>query len=465
MRGAVWKSAAWLGAGAGLLGLALAGAPETQAQDGYASLGIENVIVVSIDTLRADHLGPYGSAKVKTPNFDRLAAESIVFEHAYTAAPTTLPSHTSLFTGSYPHTHGAARNGDIVHPDNVMLAESLKDAGWRTLGVSGAFPLNPKFSFDQGFEAYFPNMGDNAQVTDAVLQKTPQRAGDKLLLFVHYWDVHWPYAPPAPFDTMYRQDHMGLQGTMEELKEIRAAMHRGEPEAFARSEVLKDLYAGEVSWTDQQLGRLLEGLDAQGLLETSLLIITSDHGESFDEHKDYWDHGPSTYNSATHIPLFIRLPGGKLGGTRHSGLVSNVDVTPTILEVLGLQSAPRSEGVSFAPLFLGQAPPARAQIYSEATKPEKPEYEEGQAWTNAQKCKGVWTPEYKYQSCPKVQTRELFARDDAMEQSDLLQTNSTAGMQLEKQVQAWVGTASPLNAGRDDSDATTEQLKALGYLE
>ncbi len=462
MQGKKWIAGAVLASGVGALLFSTGG---SQAQDGYGTLGVENVILISIDTLRADHLGPYGNARVKTPNFDKLAAESIVFENAYSAAPTTLPSHTSLMTGSYPHTHGVSKNGDMVHPENQMMAETLKEAGFRTLGVSGAFPLNPKFAFDQGFEAYFANVGDNAKVTDAVLKKTPQRAGGRMFLFIHYWDVHWPYAPPAPFDTMYRKDLMGLNGSMEELKEIRAGMHRGEADAFARSEVMKDLYAGEVSWTDQQIGRLLEGLDEQGLLDKSLLIITSDHGEAFDEHKDYWDHGPSTYNSVTHVPLIIRLPGGKGGGTRVSSLVSNIDVMPTVLEVLNLGSASRSEGVSFARAFMGQGLPKRTAIYSEATKPEKPEYEDGQLWPNTLKCKGVWTESWKYQSCPKVKTRELYTRDDAMEQKDQYKAQGGVSAQLEKSVQTWVGTGDPLQGGKDESQDTIDALKALGYME
>ena len=448
----------------GVLGLAL-GAPSTQAQDGYSTLGVENVILISIDTLRADHLGAYGNSRVKTPNFDKLAAESFVFESVFSAAPTTLPSHTSLMTGSYPHTHGVSKNGDRVHPDNEMMAEALQRGGFRTLGVSGAFPLNQKFDFDQGFQAYFSNVGNNAEVSDAVLKKTMQRAGSRMFLFIHYWDVHWPYAPPAPFDTLYRKDLMGLVGSMDELKEIRAGMHRGEPEAFARSEVLKDLYAGEVSWTDQQVGRLLEGLDAQGLLETSMLIVTSDHGEAFDEHKDYWDHGPSTYNSVTHVPLIIRLPGGKGGGTRVPQLVSNIDVMPTVLEVLNLSTAPRSEGVSFAPVFMGQSQPPRVAIYSEATKPEKPEYEDGQDWPNTLKCKGVWTAKWKYQTCPKVETHELYTRADHSEQKDQRKAQAGVSAQLEKSVQTWLATGDPLQGGKDESQDTIDALRALGYME
>ncbi|MFT5584754.1 MAG: arylsulfatase A-like enzyme [Cognaticolwellia sp.] len=462
MQAKKWIAGAVVTLGLGALAI---GAPRTQAQGGYTTLGVQNVIVISIDTLRADHLGPYGNTRVKTPNFDKLAAESIVFENAFSAAPTTLPSHTSLMTGSYPHTHGVSKNGDMVHPDNQMLAEALLEGGFKTLGVSGAFPLNQKFAFDQGFETYHSNVGDNAEVTDAVLKRTPQRAGSRMFLFIHYWDVHWPYAPPAPFDTLYREDLMGLVGSMDELKEIRAGMHRGEADAFARSEVMKDLYAGEVSWTDQQIGRLLEGLDKQGLLDKSMLIITSDHGEAFDEHKDYWDHGPTTYNSVTHVPLIIRLPGGKGGGTRVSSLVSNIDVMPSILEVLNLSTAPRSEGVSFAPAFMGQSLPPRTAIYSEATKPEKPEYEDGQDWPNTLKCKGVWTASWKYQSCPKIKMRELYTRADETEQKDQLKAQAGVSAQLEKSVQTWVATGDPLQGGKDESQDTIDALKALGYME
>ena len=181
---------------------------------------VQHVILISPDTTRLDHFGCYGNTWIRTPNMDALSAESILFTDYTTVVSTTLASHTSLFTGKFPHTHGVPRNGFMVNTDNIMVAEILKDAGFRTAGFLGSFALDSRFDFAQGFDHYDENFDilvgtggadqnqRNAEaVTNAVIGYLEENgAGRNLFLFVHYFDPHLPYSPSPPYDTMYAED-------------------------------------------------------------------------------------------------------------------------------------------------------------------------------------------------------------------------------------------------------------------
>ena len=200
---------------------------------------IQNVILISIDTLRADHLGCYGHEYVKTPNIDAFAAEAMLFATHINAAPSTLSSHTALMTGTYPHTHGVPKNGHVVNDANIMLAEVLREAGFMTAGFAGAFPLDPVVGFAQGFDHYDAEFDDlktrlvrdqtqrrGDKVTNAVLKWLNghhAKGGDagRLFLFAHYFDAHWPYEAPPPFGRMYRTDKSPQSGSMETVVRIR----------------------------------------------------------------------------------------------------------------------------------------------------------------------------------------------------------------------------------------------------
>ena len=217
---------------------------------------VKHVVFISLDTTRADHFGFYGNSKVKTPNLDRLASEAIVLDDFMTVVLTTLASHTSLFTGKYPHSHGTPRNGFLVNEENVMLTELLRDRGFHTAGFIGAYPLVRQFGFAQGFDHY----GDSfdlrtgadgvlrversaADVTDAVIAYLDQRDDpDNLFLFAHYFDPHYPYAPPAPYDTLY--DPRGREDLPPWL-ELLELCKRGENSEDVRRTRLQ--YAGEIS--------------------------------------------------------------------------------------------------------------------------------------------------------------------------------------------------------------------------
>ncbi len=463
-----------------------------------------HVLLISIDTLRADHLGAYGGL-VKTPCLDELARRSVVFLEAQAAAPTTLTSHTSLMTGTYPHRHGVPRNGFSVHPDNVMLAEILQAAGYRTAAFLGSFALSEQFGFDQGFELFdetfdqlvTPGQHDQNQrtadrVTDAAIEYAARRWSGPQFLFVHYFDPHSPYAPPKSLASRYAREGGPLSSSLADLERA-ASLHREAvlgrslpprslvreglgPELIASVERppspldrdLMALYAGEVAFIDQEVGRLLRTLEESDWLEGALVIVTADHGESFTEHGDFWNHGLWVYQTTVHVPLILQVP-GREQGRRVSGPVSLVDVVPTILDVLSLKTPQSVEGRSLIP-FLDSGKVQAVPVFCEATQPFGGESTEG--WRNAVKPRCVRSSNYKYVEWPQQSVRQLFdLANDPGEKNDLLRAPSAEHREraeaLSRLLQDWSRPSAPFASEivRERAAEVRQRLEDLGYLE
>ncbi len=442
-----------------------------------------HVIVISLDTTRVDHLGCYGNARIRTPRLDALAAESILFADYMTVVPTTLASHTSLFTGRYPHTHGTPRNGFTVNDENVMLAEILYDAGFHTAGFLGSFALDSRFDFAQGFEHYdetFPrlvgqegavqNERPAAAVTDAVIAHLDQLGTPpNLFLFVHYFDPHVTYNPPAPYDTMYGPE---ASKKLPPLREIRQQLTRaakpGSQTPAARAMAMR--YAGEVSYMDEHVGRLIDDLRRRGILDDAIVIVTSDHGENLWDHPAYFNHGLTVYQSTVGAVCMIRLPGGKRGGTRVKELVASIDVLPTVLSFLGL---PIPNGLDGETIDLTEdARPAPSRVrFAEASRPHD-RLEAGVRWFNERKARCVRMGDWKYVRTPYAQTEELYnLAKDPLERRNLLtaptaEITATAA-ELRRKLESWTRSASPLPTRFESSqrEETLERLRSLGYAE
>lgn len=305
-----------------------------------------NVLVVTLDTVRADRLGPYGFAEVATPAMDRLAREGILFENAHSTTPLTLPAHTSLFTGNYPLRHGVIDNGGFLVPQEAnTLAEVLGEAGYRTGGFVAAYVLDRRWQLDQGFDRYVDDFDVRGQrviamgsvqrpaneVVDRALEWLDEPSDKPFFLWTHFYDPHAPYEAPEPF----------------------ASRYASRP------------YLGEIAFTDSQIGRLLEELERRQLLESTIVVVVADHGESLGEHGEA-QHGFFVYDAVTHVPLIIRLPFGSYGGRRRAALVSIVDVMPTVLEAAGVSSGLEFHGQSLVPQFDNDQPPAARYVYSES---------------------------------------------------------------------------------------------------
>ena len=453
-----------LGAGAlGLLALGLAawfGLRSTGPLGGLPrglAPGDLNVLLITLDTTRADRLGCYGAKGVETPHLDGLAARGTLFERAIAPVPLTLPAHSSLMTGELPAMHGVRDNGGFrLGPEKVTLAEILAARGWATGGFVSAYVLDHRWGIAQGFGTYYDDfdlakwktlsMGDIQRRGDATVDRALAWIGErgsreKFFAWVHLYDPHAPYDPPEPF----------------------ASRYAGRP------------YNGEIAWTDELVGRLLSGLEARGLTERTLVAVIADHGESLGEHGEH-GHGYFIYEPTTRVPLLLAGPYAGLAGQRIARTVNNVDLAPTLLDLVGLADAGgpgerlAGQGRSLVPLLSkGDAAPA-APGYSEAFYPR---FHYG--WSEL---RSVRTDRWHFIEAPRPELYDLAA--DPGETNNLAATERRTVAELrgrlaalDREVDAAIekaraalpagapgGSAAPL----EEDEETLRKLAALGYV-
>ena len=401
------------------------GAPTTK-------LTARNLLLITVDTLRADHVGAYGYAKARTPVLDALAKGSVVFDRAYAASPITLPSHATLLTGRYPPGHGSRDNGLRVSADVPTLATLLRARGFRTAAFVAAFPLDHQFGLNRGFEMYgdhiprgpdgrLANERPAAQVVDeaiAWLRTTDQGPGtkdqgprtrDQFFLWVHLFEPHAPYGDPSTG---------------------RSAVER---------------YDDEIATVDREIGRLLGALGPAR--SETVIVATGDHGEAFGEHGEY-AHSIFVYDTTLRVPLMITGP-GIAAGVRVPEAVMLADVAPTVMRLLG---GPLSDvdGVDLSPAFGGAALPRREQ-YAESFAPL---VEFG--WAPLRSIRsGPW----KLVAAPRP---ELFDIDkDPGERTNLAASQAAVVRDLEARANRYSSAELPSAAAADAQSA--ERLRALGY--
>lgn len=305
------------------------------------------MVIITFDATRADHMGFLGGPAGATPMLDAMAARGTAFEEAITVQPLTLPSHTSLLTGLYPDHHGVRNNGTYVVPSSVVtLAERLAELGYATHAVVSAFVLDSRFGLDQGFDAYDDDLTGSAaqkmfmfeEVTADVTAERAVRwfrsrpADRPFFLWVHFFDPHADYTPPADV----------------------AARFPGDP------------YSAEIAFADRELGRLIAELDDAQVLDDTLFVFTADHGESLGEHGES-THGIFVYDATVRVPLLLAGPGVPAGG-RVRDVVRTVDVAPTLLDLLGLPADPTLDGRSLAAIWQGADEPRTAYVESLAPR-------------------------------------------------------------------------------------------------
>jgi len=337
-----------------------------------------NVLVLSIDALRADHLGCYGYARPTSPNLDALARRGVLFERAISTAPWTLPSYGTLFTGLEPGRHRAgvstvreaafgtdrdAPNGDYeaLSAECATLAGLLAERGYSTAGfVSNPF-LDSVTRIDSGFGAWTQYLNRAEAGVDLAESWIGAQGRAPWFLFLHLLDPHGPYVPPPPYDERFAgRSFASVPNYPPTLDELRAV----EPDA-AMKELLVDFYDGEIAYVDAQVARLFAFLDARGLTENTLIVLHADHGEEFWEHGSC-EHGLTLFDETLHVPLAFVMPGRLRPGLRVAQRTSTVDVFPTILELVGAAAPKGLDGRSLVPLLDGQ-PLAPRPCVSEAT--------------------------------------------------------------------------------------------------
>ena len=400
-----------------------------------------SVLLITLDTTRADRIGAYGFADIDTPHLDRLAAEGVLFEQAQAVAPLTLPAHSSIFTGEFPPSHGVRDNGGFYLDDeHLVLAEILRDEGLRTGGFVGAFVLDAKWGIAQGFDHYFDDfdLGDTVrlalneierpagEVTDAALAWLDEAPEARFFSWVHYYDPHSPYEPPEPF----------------------AERYRNRP------------YAGEIAYVDSQVGRLLAWLDENGRARDTVVMVMGDHGESLGEHGES-GHGFFIYEAATRVPFIVRAPYDTMRARRVADVVRAVDVSPTVLDLLAVDAGQDErdssfQGASLARLLTGSTGP-RLPAYAEAVYPR---YHYG--WSDLASLR---VENMKYVAAPRPELYDLAA--DPGERNNLYPTLPDEADRMASMLQAlesrWTDRALPNPVNEIDPD-TRARLAALGYL-
>jgi arylsulfatase A-like enzyme len=465
---------------AGLYGAAAASvAPLLDACGGGYRGAARHVIWISLDTTRPDHFACYQDSWVRTPRISGLARESILFMDHITPVTTTLASHTTCFTGKYPHNHGVPRNGFMVNPENVMLAEIMQRAGFRTAGFLGSFALDRRFDFAQGFDTFNQDFdilyGDSgadqnqrraAVVTQAVIDYLGgAEAADHRFLFVHYFDPHQPYIPPAPFDALYG----GAQGLTVPDPTRHPVLRTGR--RTLEFELPIQRYAGEITYMDAEVGRLLDHLKATGILDEALLIVTSDHGENLSDAPAgrAFDHGNTVYEPEIKALCMVRLPGGQRGGTQCTQPTSHIDLLPTLTRYLGLPTPDRVDGQALDLTGALSATEPRIR-FAEATKPWK-DVETDPRWYNLLKPRCARRGPYKYIQTLYQRSEELYDLNrDPLERDNLLRratpATSAIAAELRQAMSAWTAAAHPLPSRFEPSQQqeTMERLKSLGYL-
>ncbi len=336
---------------------------------------LPDILLISIDSLRPDHLGCYGYGRDTSPALDKLAADGTLFENTVSTTSWTLPAHISLFTSMDISVHGVAHDGLSLHPGIGTLAQELKKNGYATAAFCSSPYMSPAFGFDRGFDLYHNIDLEDNKIADTTLPNPEQRDGvhgeitspritelatewirshreKPFFLFLHFWDVHFDYIPPPPYDRRFDPDYTGkIDG--------RDYWHNEKinPQMDPRDlEHIIALYDGEIAYVDQHLEQIFGVLKELGLDDRTLIVVTADHGDEFFEHGGK-GHRSTLFDEVVKIPLIVRPPGGNRTGRKVPGQVSIIDIAPTILELAGVAVPGWMQGVSLAPAIRGEALP------------------------------------------------------------------------------------------------------------
>ncbi|MEM7583593.1 MAG: sulfatase [Acidobacteriota bacterium] len=412
-----------------------------------ASSAPELVLLISIDTLRADHLGCYGYPAPTSPHLDQLCREGWVFEKARSHAPSTLLAHASLFTSLWPHEHGASHvRGLALPPAATTLAEILAEEGWRTLALTGGGQLAPEFGLDQGFERYEALAPDFDLTVDRLLHHLANDfAEGPLFAFLHTYEVHHPYLPSAEHLERFGADYAGDLPDHISVELLHEINWGGRTISQADLAHIVATYDAEIRAVDEALGRLLAELDELGLRDETLLIVTSDHGEEFAERGRVGWHALTLYEEMLAVPL-IFAGSSVPRGLRTSTLVGSVDVAPTLLDLLGIAWPASFRGRSLLPLARGEALLALEHV-------ALGEIEQAPPFHSIRR--GPW----------KLYEGSLFdLASDPLELADRSSQRPRLAGALNARLEALQEQPPPDAPEAEVSPATRQQLESLGYL-
>ena len=400
-----------------------------------------NILFFTLDTTRADHLGCYGYHRAETPNMDRLAETGILFKNTTCQVPLTLPSHSSIFTGTYPFYHGVRDNGGFyLESDRTTLAEVLKENGMATSAFVGAFVVDSRWGLDQGIDYYYDNFDfteykrvslDSVQrkggkVIEAFFEWFEKNYQKRFFSWIHLYDPHTPYEPPEPYKTRFSKWDWGL-------------------------------YDGEIAYVDDLIGKVLDKLMERDVLEKTLIVIVGDHGESLGQHKEP-THGFFVYDAAISVPLIMHLPSRYLRGKKVNARVETVDIMPTLLHILGLPLPSEIQGKSLLPLILDKNSNQERFAYSETYYPR---YHFG--WSEL---KSLQNSRYKYIQAPRPELYDIV--NDPNELTNIYRQKIRIGKQFEQNLNSLLQKMSAEGIEEKGpqklDEEAIEKLKALGYV-
>jgi arylsulfatase A-like enzyme/TolA-binding protein len=443
--------------------------------DGTA--GDYNILLVSMDTVGAKHLGCYGYPRATSPTVDKLAEEGVLFEDVTAASSWTVPSHMSMFTSLYPGTHGVEKSANQLAAETPTLADILRKQGFTTAAFVTGPSLNRCFGFDRGFEFYddftvramidsegrwlrteannpINEVPTNGIVTHLALAWLNAHRTDRFFLFVHLWDAHHDYAPPAPYDRMFDAEYEGQENGREIVTREPDIVKAGHTRDLER---IVSLYDGDIAQTDACLGQLVNALERDGILDKTLVIVVSDHGEAFLEH-GHLRHGKSLYQEEVRVPWVMRLPNTIPAGLRVKGNVSHVDLMPTVLGLFGLSGPDRMEGWDLSEVCRGRAEAPDRPVYSRLN--------------NDRFIRAVRWGEYKLiEERGRPMGPLLIVKGDREFPASESGSDPVAAAEIAEQMAAALrsgvtGTVSEVRTEQSAPDqGTRELLRSLGYME
>jgi len=440
-----------------------------------------NVFLITVDTLRADHLGCYGYARDTSPAIDALAKRSVLFEHVFTTIPRTTPALASLMTGLDPRAHGVMTLLDSLAESQTTLAERLAARGYVT-GASVTHNVSRQSGLQQGFDTYADHddfgVDDHRSraehITERATRWVSEHAGMKMFFWLHVWDPHFRYQPPAPYDDLF--DPNGAAGF-----DLYQRLDRGELTAgqvYFHNDLTPPqlahaiaLYDGEIRYADTVVGSFLQLLKDLQLYDDALIIFTADHGESLGEQGYFFEHGEYLYDSTLHIPLIIKFPRGRHAGLRFRGKAMISDVMPTVLSVV---AAPEVQGLAGRDLtgFLDGTAEPHPDCYAETGRRFFPENSRRYLNGLEGNWKSIRSGPWKLIEIPKAETNlyELYdTQKDPGETTNLYRPGDPQAKELTARLHAWLASfeegAKPAKQEQREIDpATRERLRALGYM-
>ncbi|MBI1940184.1 MAG: sulfatase-like hydrolase/transferase [Acidobacteria bacterium] len=394
-----------------------------------------NLLLITLDTTRADHLSCYAeTARAKTPHLNALAARGARFAHATVQSPLTLPSHACIMTGTYPALHGLRDMGGFaLAKEKATIATLAQQAGYATAAFVGSVVLSKRMGFANGFDTYDDDVGSRNEggqlpgifperrasvVTDRALDWLRGHGKERFFLWAHYYDPHAPYDPPDPFLDLYTEDR----------------------------------YSGEIAYTDEQVGRLLNAIEEQGLTSRTLIVVIGDHGESLGEHGEL-THGIFLYESTLHVPLIISGPGipaGKLIDQQ----VRSIDVMPTALAFLNLAPGPEVQGVNLWPLIQQGRRPSTHYAYLETIYPRR-----HMGWSEL---RAMRSDKWKLIVAPRPELYDL--EQDPKETTNVINRYPADAERLQKYVWAAGGPKEQKLAAGPLDPESRQELESLGYV-